>query len=529
MSKSKIEIGKKALLIKKVRKVRLIVFLISAFVIATCGLAYELIAATVASYLLGDSVTQFSFSIGIYMFAMGIGSYLSRYINEKLTEKFIEIELILALVGGLSALILFLLFSYSAMFQLALWALLFINGCLVGLEIPILLRILKKQLKLKDLVSQVLSLDYIGGLVAAIAFPVFLVPRLGLIRTSVVFGLLNAVVALFAIIILKNSIAFRKAIIKLTIVSLILITVLFEANKLQKFSESQLYADRIVHYERTPFQKIILTKWNNEFSLFLNNNLQFNSRDEYRYHESLVHPAFQLFANAQVGSVKNVLVLGGGDGLATRELLKYGSIKNIVLVDLDPAITKLGKENIWLKRLNHNSLNSKKVTIINKDAFKFLNDIPKDVPQKYDIIIIDFPDPSNFSLGKLYSVTFFKRLKKIFKPNSVAVIQSTSPLFARKSFWSINQTILVSGFATKPFHCYVPSFGEWGYVAFSPRFDKVQPFFSKVKDLRFLNKKTYNSLFDFAVDMQPLKVEPQTLNSQKLVQYYDEEWKLLIK
>jgi spermidine synthase len=183
---------------------------LNVIIIATCGLIYELLAGTLSSYVLGDSITQFSFIIGIYLFAMGVGSYLSRYIDKNVAEKFIDIELAVAVIGGFSAPLLFLTFAYVSYFVIVLYTMVFMIGVLVGLEIPLLMRILKDELDFKDLVSRVLALDYIGALVASLLFPIFLVPKLGLVRTSLLFGMMNAAVALWATWLLEPLIANRK-------------------------------------------------------------------------------------------------------------------------------------------------------------------------------------------------------------------------------------------------------------------------------------------------------------------------------
>ena len=152
--------------------------LFAVFTIATCGLVYELVAGTLASYLLGDSVKQFSFIIGVYLFSMGIGSYFSKFLTKNLLNTFVEIEILVGLIGGLSSVVLFLLFESINSFQFILYFLVFVTGCLVGLEIPLLMNILKDKVEFKDLVSNVFTFDYIGALLASILFPLVLVPKL---------------------------------------------------------------------------------------------------------------------------------------------------------------------------------------------------------------------------------------------------------------------------------------------------------------------------------------------------------------
>ena len=488
---------------------------VTVLIIATCGLIYELIVGALASYLLGDSITQFSMVIGGYLFAMGIGSYLSRFLDKGLAQRFVEVELGVALVGGLCAPVLFLTFALTNVFQVVLYGSVLAIGTLVGLEIPLLLRILQDQVKFKDLVSQVLTFDYLGALVASVCFPLFFVPKLGLVRTSLFFGLLNALVALWSTWLLAPVLAHPVRLrVKAVGLSLFLLVGLALGERLTTFSEEQLFADEVVNATTSPYQRIVLTRGKRGFSLFLNGNLQFASVDEYRYHESLVHPTM-----VRAGSVEHVLILGGGDGLAAREVLRYPEVQSITLVDLDPAITGMATRYEELATLNHHSLTNPKMRVINTDAMKFL----EEGESLFDVVIVDFPDPNNFALGKLYTTGFYKLLKKRMAKDGVAVIQSTSPLFARRSFWCVENTLKAAGFWTQPYHALVPSFGEWGYVLVAheaPGRHRPLP-----EGLSFLDEPTLEGLTQFSPDMSPLPAEVNRLNNQVLVHYYEEEWR----
>ncbi len=488
---------------------------ITVLVIATCGLIYELIVGALASYLLGDSITQFSTVIGGYLFAMGIGSYLSRFIERGLAQRFVEVELAVALVGGLSAPLLFLTFTLTDLFQVAVYGSVLVVGTLVGLEIPLLLRILKDQVKFKDLVSQVLTFDYLGALAASVSFPILFVPKLGLVRTSLLFGLLNALVGLWSTWLLSPVLAHPTRLrVKAVGLSIFLVVGLALGDRLTTYYEDQLYTEDVVHASSSPYQRIVVTRGKRGFSLFLNGNLQFASIDEYRYHEALVHPAM-----VRAGSVERVLILGGGDGLAAREVLRYPEVQSVTLVDLDPAITGLATQYTELSELNGHALKHPKMRVINTDAMKFL----EEGESLFDVVIVDFPDPNNFSLGKLYTTSFYRLLKRRMAPEGVAVIQSTSPLFARRSFWCVNTTLKATGFWTEPYHALVPSFGEWGYVMVAqepaPRRRPLP------EGLLFLDEATLESLTRFPPDMAPLPAEVNRLNNQVLVHYYEEEWR----
>lgn len=492
------------------------ILLFAIFVIATCGLIYELVAGTLASYLLGDSVTQFSTIIGAYLFSMGIGSFLSTYFTKDLLRWFIRIELLVGLVGGFSAAILFILFPVAESFRIILYSLVGLTGILVGLEIPILMRILKDKVEFKDLVSRVFTFDYIGALLASLIFPLLLVPHLGLIRTSLFFGILNISVGLYLSIRFAQEI-FPSKYLRHAAILLIFIELMafVYSERIMNYSETLAFNDRIIYSTSTPYQRIVITKNHREIRLFLNGNLQFSSADEYRYHEALVHPVL-----AACSSPKRVLVLGGGDGLAVREILKYPSVEYIQLVDLDGQMTRLFSQQQMLMELNARSLIHPKVHITNADAFVWL----RSHHDQYDAVIIDFPDPSNYSIGKLYSTSFYRILSDILAPDGIAVIQSTSPYVAPKSFWCINETIREAGMYTRPYHNYVPSFGEWGYILamHKPSYAMKQTFPS---GLKYLDNYTMQLMFNFPQDMklhQPVAVNK--LNNQALIGYFQEEW-----
>lgn len=488
--------------------------LFSVAIIATCGLVYELIAGALASYLLGDSVTQFSLIIGVYLFSMGVGSYLSKFITKRLLATFISIEFLVGIVGGISATVLFIAFEYVSYFKLLLFFFVFIIGTFVGLEIPLLMRILKDRYEFKDLVSKIFTVDYIGALFASVAFPLFLAPQLGLMRTAFLFGLFNISVGLWTLYIFKNEMVDYSIKKYFGIISMLfLIGGFIYSDKLLQFAEANKYQDPIVYQKKSPYQKIVLTQ-GSDLKLFINGNLQFSSMDEYRYHEALIHPAMLTRPDAQ-----NILVLGGGDGFALREILKYPQVKNVTLVDLDPLMTKLFSTNSQLVSMNNQSLLSNKVKIINDDAFIWLKTKNQ---QKFDLIFIDFPDPSNFSLGKLYSDTFFKMVNSTLKENGTVAIQSTSPFFARKSYWCIGETLEAVGLKIRPYHAYIPSFGEWGYFLASKSDLSFKGEF--IKNLKFINKDILENMFSFPADMKRLKTGVNKLNNQILVRYFEDEW-----
>ena len=456
------------------------ILFLNVLIVATCGLIYELLAGTLASYVLGDSVTQFSLIIGIYLFSMGVGSWLSRFIETELERRFIDVEIAVAVIGGASAPLLFLTFAHLSYFQVVLYGVVFVIGTLVGLEIPLLMRILKDNLDFKELVARVLAFDYIGALAASLLFPIFLVPKLGLVRTSLLFGILNAAVGLWGTWLLrpliKGSVSGLRA--RAVVVMALLIIGVIKADSLTSLAEDAMFADDIIYAKTTHYQRIVVTRGRAGFQLFLNGNLQFSSTDEYRYHEALVHPAMMLAggggSNSDGGdggdgdngggsttsAPRRVMVLGGGDGLAVREILKYPSVESVTLVDLDHDMTDLSQRFPPLADLNRRALEDPRVRIVNADAMIWL----EETTGVFDAAIIDFPDPNTFALGKLYTTRFYRLLKTRLAPRAAVSIQSTSPLFARASFWCIVRTLEAAGFSVRPYYTAVPSFGVWGYA-----------------------------------------------------------------
>ena len=499
------------------------VLILSVLIVASCGLGYELISSALASYLLGDSILQFSSVIGCYLFAMGIGSWLSKYVkDDDVLNRFIDVELAVALLGGVSAAVLFLVFAWlSAPFRAALYVGVFIIGLMVGMEIPLVMRVFnQRKAEFREIVSRVLTFDYLGALAVSLIFPLLLAPTLGLLRTGFLFGMLNASVALWTTWLFRTEIRrpAERAVRGGVVLGLLALGFLF-SGQMTAWAEKGLYGDDVVHAETTPYQRLIVTRWHDDLRLYINGNLQFSSRDEHRYHESLVIPGLQALPWA-----RNVLVLGGGDGLAVREILKYKHVEHVTLVDLDPAMTGLFSRSEPLTKLNQGSLTDPRVTVINDDAGRWL----ESHAEVYDFIVVDFPDPSNFGLGRLYSVPVYHLMARHLAENGYMVIQSTSPYFAPRSFWSVDATLKEAGLNTWPYHAYVPSFGDWGFILAGKLRYYTPPDAISVPT-RYLDPATLRELFHFPADMPALAMPPNRLNEQSLVRYFDEDWRRVIR
>lgn len=487
--------------------------LISILCVAACGLVYELLIATVASYLLGSSVTQFSISIGLFIGSMGLGSWLSQRVRGNLLDTFILAESVLGILGGMAVWLLFWTYPRGLLYHVVFYPSLIAIGALTGLELPLLTRLLKAYGTLRRVLAQAFSFDYLGALAGAVLFPLVLLPWLGMMRTAFVVGLANLGVAGWNLVVFRNQDGTRARLWwTVSGGAVILAGGLVFSVQLVSLAENRLYRDPIVHTAQTPYQRIVLTRWKDDFRLFLDGNLQFSSTDEYRYHEALIHPAVSLCP-----VVERVLVLGGGDGLAVRELLKYPRIQSITLVDIDPAMTRLAQDYPDLVALNGDSLKNPKVRLVHRDAAKFL----ETDDGIYELVVADLPDPNTEVLAKLYTVEFYRLIHRRLAATGIFVTQASSPYFSREAFWCIARTIEKAGLHVAPYHLYVPSFGEWGFVLAAgyvvplPRLGLAAP-------TRHLTADMLAPMFRFGKDEEEVPTELSTLDHPAVFTYYQQ-------
>ena len=495
------------------------VLLLTVFIVGLCTIVYELLIGSVSSYFLGDSITQFSITIGLSMTAMGIGTLFSRYIENNLIRYFIFVEFVLGFIGGLSVPILFAAYTYTSTYYPIMVSMIMIIGILIGLEVPLLTRIMERSYPLRINISNVLSLDYLGALAATILFPFFLLPFFGIFKSSIITGGINLLVGIFNLYCFQNQLGIKnlKALrfISASIVTTMIALFIFSQFLINAW-ETTIYEDRVIFSHQSRYQKIVLTKNKEDIRLYLDGSLQFSSIDEYRYHEALAHIPLSLTSYRE-----SVLILGGGDGLLARQLLKYSDIQTITIIDMDKEVTKIAKNHPLLLGINQNSLNNERVNVINNDAFKYL----ENTSQQYDIILADLPDPKNTSLSRLYSREFFKLVKKRLSRQGIFVTQSTSPFFAKKAFWCIYESIKSSGFHfVKPYHAYVPSMGDWGFVMAANRYLDIDNIHLNVPT-KFLNASDMKTLFYFPKDLILTQILPSSLSNPNVLNYYLEGWK----
>ncbi|WP_273851046.1 polyamine aminopropyltransferase [Guptibacillus spartinae] len=495
-------------------------------IVSICGIIFEVLFGALGSYILGDGVKQYTLTISLFLTGMGIGASLSEKVVKNLITRFITIELLIGLIGGFSSFTVFGIMAVAGeeATAIVLYSIILMIGGLTGLELPILIRKANEiGVEMNKSTARVLFSDYAGGLVGGLLFAFFLRPEFGLVKSAFLVAIVNILVALWMVYSFRKEMVYP---IIYTMVSFLLFLLMIAGaifGEEMAFSfEQRLYNDPIIFSEETSYQKITLTREQGDLRLYLNGQLQFSSSDEHRYHETLVHIPMSTVKNAE-----NVLLLGGGDGLAVRELLKYDSVKSITVVDLDPEMVKLASEHHLLTDLNEHSLEDKRVHVRNEDAFQYI----KKEEKAFDVIIADLPDPNNESLNKLYTWEFYSLLRNHLELNGALMVQATSPLFAREAYWTIARTIEETGLVTSNYHVDIPSFGNWGFVMGTREpVDQAELTISVQTD--YLSSDMIPSLTVFGKDEdqqmiregKTVRFEPNTLIQPHLIEKYERAW-----
>ncbi|TQM67712.1 spermidine synthase [Actinomadura hallensis] len=500
--------------------------LAAVFTCAACGLVYELALVALGSYLMGNSVTQASIVLSVMVFAMGVGSLLAKPLRRWPVAAFAVVEAALAVVGGLSVLALYAAFAWLNLYNPVLIVVAFLVGALIGAELPLLMTLLQRirRQEAGAAVADLFAADYVGALIGGLAFPFLLLPLFGHIRGALLVGAVNVVAGMAVVLWLFRRELGRgvQAALWSTMAAVLLVLggTYALADRFEVSARQVLYRDPIVLSQRTPYQEIVITRQVSlsgrpDMRLFLNGDLQFSSVDEYRYHESLVHPIMS-------GPHGRVLILGGGDGLALREVLRYDGVRSATLVELDPEVLRLARTYGPLASLNERAFEDPRVRTVEADAFTWL----RGLNEQFDAVIVDMPDPDDVATAKLYSVEFYGMVKRILAPGGRMVVQAGSPYFAPKSFWSIEKSVAAAGLATVPYHVDVPSFGDWGFVLSAPTEEPpALRLASDLPELRFMDEALLQAATVFPKDRRSRDVEVNTLTHPHLVRYQEQEWK----
>lgn len=486
---------------------------------AACGIIYELALLTLSASLDGGGIVATSLIVAGYIAALGVGALLVKPLLAHAAITFIAVEALLGVIGGLSAAALYVVFAFLDGSVGSTWVLAVstaLIGGLVGAEVPLLMTLLQSgrvtgAADAGRTLANLNAADYLGALLGGLVWPFLLLPQLGMIRGAAATGMINlAAAAVVALFLLRRVVSTRQLLLALCALAAalgLLATLLLRSADVETTSRQRLYADPIVAYRHTPYQEIVVTRRGNDTRLYLDGGLQFSTRDEYRYTESLVYPA--------VGKgARSVLVLGGGDGLVARELLRLPGVSKIVQVELDPAVIDIARTT--LRGANGGSLDNPRVAVVTQDAMNWLRGPDLD---RFDAIIVDLPDPDTPVLGRLYSAEFYALAARALAPGGLMAVQAGSPFSTPTAYWRTVSTIRAAGYAVTPYHVHVPTFGDWGF-ALAQRADTaptptVPP---DAPPLRFLNQQVLQAACVFSGDVAPRPVEPSTLDNPRIVE-----------
>ncbi|MCV7279762.1 polyamine aminopropyltransferase [Mycolicibacterium flavescens] len=482
---------------------------------AACGIVYELALLTLSTSLHGGGVTAMSLIVAGYVAALGVGALLVKPLLHRAALTFIAVETALAIIGGLSAAALYVAFAFIGG---SLWVLVVgtaLIGCLVGAEVPLLMTLLQRgrvaaATDTGRVLANLNAADYLGALVGGLLWPFLLLPQLGMIRGAAATGIINLVAAgVVALFLLRRIVSGRElaaALTALTAALVLLVTLLVNADGIQTSTRQRLYADPIIAYQQSPYQEIVVTRRGDDTRLYLDGGLQFSTRDEYRYTESLVYPAL-------ANHPRSVLVLGGGDGLVARELLRQNGIENIVQVELDPAVIEMGRTT--LRDANAGALDDPRVHVVIDDAMRWLREHPD---RSFGAVIVDLPDPDTPALGRLYSVEFYALISRVLTPDGLVTVQAGSPFSTPAAYWRTVSTVEAAGFAVTPYHVHVPTFGDWGFVLArrgpTPPTPRLP---GEVPPLRYLDQRALDAATVFGADTAPQNLTPSTLDHPRVV------------
>ena len=497
---------------------------VALFATGCAGIVAEYVLSTLATYLIGNAIFQWTMVMSLMLFAMGVGSRISRFFTRHLLEVFILIEFGLSILCAMSAEVAYGLSPYTSYIGLVIYAQAFVIGVLIGLEIPIVTRLNDAYEELRTNISAIMEKDYYGALLGGLVFAFFALPHLGLTYTPIILGSINFSVAAFLLWRFFGLVRNRKTVMTAFVLSCVMLgTIGALARPIIQYGEQKKYKDKIIYARQTPYQKIVLTQWKSFYWLYINGQEQFSTFDEEKYHEPLVHPAMTFSPAPQ-----HVLILGGGDGLALREVLQYEAVQSVTLVDIDPEMTELAATHEVFQKINNRSMQEPRLTVVNQDACKFL----EITDRLYNVVIVDLPDPDSIDLMHVYSQTFYELIRTHLTKGGIMTVQATSPYFSKNAFLCILKTIRHCGFSAVPYHNQVPTMGEWGWVLAVKAGDldetrlkeslgKLQ--FSHVAT-RFLNQDAMIAMIHFGKGiLEPEYMEPIEINTQinpVLYRYY---------
>ena len=511
-----------------------------------CGILAELSLFNLAENLLGGTNRNLTYTMGFMMFAMGAGAALTglRWFHAVPIDLLIAVELAISVLAMVSVVGIYTLTGYMPdAAPWLIWSFSPLLGIVIGLEIPLVLRINEALgVGLRPNAALVLAPDYLGALAAFVLFAFWLLPSFGLARAAWLGGVLNLGVGGLVLWMFRARLRWPAVCgAAFVLVALLAGALGWELESLMARAEQLHFRDGIVWSQESPYQRMVVTSRDKpgnpkyggregtpglpviarrgavalvqatpshpalceeDIRLFINGGLQFSTCDEYRYHEMLVHPAWFLSGGTGAepgrslgGTVPRALVLGGGDGMAVRELLKYDPIR-IDLVELDVVMVELFRDDPRFARLNGGALSDPRVEIHIGDAVRFLHRTQR----RYRLIVLDFPDPHQTATARLYSRQLYLAASRALAPGGIVVTQSFSPLYHQPAFLVVRKTMAAAGLRVVSLQVPMLTFEHWGFHLASPTQSRQAmearlERFQTVATTRYLNRAAVQAAF----------------------------------
>lgn len=503
--------------------------LVVAAVIAGAGVAYELGLMLLGTVTVGSTERANAVVLGAAMFGMGVGATTGGRLARRPVVAFVGVESLLAVLGAAAAPFLYWTWASLDAFWGPLLAVAFVLGACIGAEMPLLAALNDRlaEQKAATVVAAFTAADYFGALIGAVAFAFVIRPWMGLVSGTIVVAVVNVAMAAAVALIVPSRRAL-PVVATIAAAAVALIVVAASAERVTDNGRQRLYRDPIVARRESAIQEIIVTQRVHpggvvDTRLFLDGDLQLSSVDSHRYHESLAHPVVSLT------SARRVLVLGGGDCVAVREVLRHPSVEHVTVVELDPEVVAVAGEVPELRALNEGACEDPRVAVVHGDAFTWVRAHGRaPAAERFDAVIADFPDPDTLALGRLYSVELYGLLRSVLTPDGALVVQCGSPFFAPEAYWTCAATLEEAGWAVTPYHVDVPSFGDWGFHLARPGSsgDEPVPVVDPRLEVRFLTGDVLRAAQVFPPDVarDRVTVRPSTILDPAIVEAAQGAW-----
>jgi spermidine synthase len=431
------------------------VVLLAVLVCAACGLVYELALAALGGTLGGDPVVETSIVLSVMVFAMGLGALAAKPLARRAAAAFIAVEILLAAAGGMCATVLYAAFAWYDVYRWPMIAVAAVLGLLIGAEIPLLMTLVQRirPQEAGSAVADLFAADYVGALIGGLLFPFLLLPHLGQLRTVVLAGAINAVAgALVVLWLFRADLSGRERLglyaavagVLALLAGTWLCTPAFE-----RAARAALYDGDVVFAR----DDVVVAHTGVGTELYVDGERRVSTTAGNEAAQALVHPAM-------AGRHEHVLVLGGGDGLALREVLRYPAVRDVIVVIARDAETAPARTDPALRALAGDAFADPRVRVVVADAFAWA----RAARDRFDVVVADLAAPSTGSAARLYTQEFYGLVRTVLRPAGRFVVHAPAPDAHRRAYWCVDAGLRAAGLGTVPYRVTAAGPVGQGYV-----------------------------------------------------------------